>query len=162
MSRSGYTDECDGWELVRWRGAVNSAIRGKRGQAFLNEMVTALDAMQEKRLVSGLLETADGDCCALGAVGLARSMDLTQIDPDDLDAVARTFGIAWAMAAEIMYVNDDDVDDFVWEKVEICGPLRRWESRVRVFRNPSPHADVARWVRMRAWAADHIKKGSQS
>ena len=34
MSRSGYTDECDGWELVRWRGAVNSAIRGKRGQAF--------------------------------------------------------------------------------------------------------------------------------
>ena len=29
MSRSGYTDECDGWELVRWRGAVNSAIRGK-------------------------------------------------------------------------------------------------------------------------------------
>ena len=70
MSRSGYTDECDGWELVRWRGAVNSAIRGKRGQAFLNEMVTALDAMQEKRLVSGLLETGDGDCCALGRSAL--------------------------------------------------------------------------------------------
>ena len=68
-------------------------------------------------------------------------MDLTQIDPDDQETVARTFGIAEAMAAEIMYVNDDDVDDFVLEKVEICGPLRRWESRVRMFRNPSPHAE---------------------
>ena len=89
--QSGYTDECDGWELVRWRGAVNSAIRGKRGQAFLNEMVTALDAMQEKRLVSGLLETGTATAARSGAVGLARSMDLTQIDPDDRETVARTF-----------------------------------------------------------------------
>ena len=44
-------------------------------------------------------------------------MDLTQIDPDDRETVARTFRIAEAMAAEIMYVNDDDVDDFVLEKL---------------------------------------------
>ena len=162
MSRSGYTDECDGWALIRWRGAVQSAIRGKRGQALLVEMVRALDAMPDKRLVSGSLVTEDGDCCALGAVGLARGMaDLAQIDPDDREAVARAFGIAEAMAAEIMDVNDDNGYDWIYTEVEICGPLRRWDSRNQLFRVPSPHADVARWVRMRAWAADHIKKGSQ-
>lgn len=35
MSRSGYSDDCYGWELICWRGAVNSAIKGKRGQSFL-------------------------------------------------------------------------------------------------------------------------------
>ena len=56
MSRSGYVDDmCDEWALIRYRGAVKSAIRGKRGQAFLREMLAALDAMPEKRLISGAL-----------------------------------------------------------------------------------------------------------
>lgn len=56
MSRSGYTDDTeDQWSLIRYRGAVASAIRGARGQAFLREMLTALDAMPEKRLISGAL-----------------------------------------------------------------------------------------------------------
>lgn len=56
MSRSGYVDDmCDQWALIRYRGAVSSAIRGKRGQAFLREMLAALDAMPEKRLISGVL-----------------------------------------------------------------------------------------------------------
>ena len=96
MSRSGYTDECDGWEFVRWRGAVNSAIRGKRGQAFLNEMVTALDAMQEKRLLvrlagdrgRRLLRARGGRPCAQHGPDADR--------PDDRETVARTFGIAEA------------------------------------------------------------------
>lgn len=32
MSRCGYSDDYDQWALIRWRGAVESAIRGKRGQ----------------------------------------------------------------------------------------------------------------------------------
>jgi len=34
MSRSGYVDNGDieQWDLIRWRGAVASAIRGKRGE----------------------------------------------------------------------------------------------------------------------------------
>ena len=31
MSRSGYEDGLEMWDLIRWRGAVASAIRGKRG-----------------------------------------------------------------------------------------------------------------------------------
>jgi hypothetical protein len=42
MSRSGYDDEGD---FGLWRGTVLAAIRGKRGQAFLREMKTAMDAM---------------------------------------------------------------------------------------------------------------------
>jgi hypothetical protein len=45
MSRSGYSDDCSGRELVLWRGAVASALRGRRGQAFLRELVDALDAV---------------------------------------------------------------------------------------------------------------------
>lgn len=41
MSRSGYTDEDDIWAMIRWRGAVTSAIRGKRGQQALREWVAS-------------------------------------------------------------------------------------------------------------------------
>ena len=52
MSRSGYHDGIDQWDLIRWRGAVASAIRGKRGQAFLREMLDALDALPEPKLIA--------------------------------------------------------------------------------------------------------------
>lgn len=45
MSRSGYSDDIDQWDLICWRGAVASAIRGKRGQAFLLEMWKAMTAL---------------------------------------------------------------------------------------------------------------------
>ena len=45
MSRSGYGDDIGQWDLIRWRGAVQSAMCGKRGQAFLKEMLAALDAL---------------------------------------------------------------------------------------------------------------------
>ncbi len=35
MSRSGYSDDCEQGDLIRWRAAVNSAIRGKRIDAAL-------------------------------------------------------------------------------------------------------------------------------
>ena len=44
MSRSGYGDDYgddDPLAIGRWRGAVNSAIRGKRGQQTLREILAA-------------------------------------------------------------------------------------------------------------------------
>lgn len=67
MSRSGYDDDCDGWALIRWRGAVASAIRGRRGQAFLRELAEALDELPKHELIAGVAE-ADGDYCALRSV----------------------------------------------------------------------------------------------
>lgn len=107
MSRSGYVEDMDDkWALIRWRGAVASAIRGKRGQAFLREMLAALEALPAKRLVAWELE-ADGQVCAIGAVGRARGVDMKTLDPEDYDTVAGTFGINTKLAQEIVYMNDE-------------------------------------------------------
>lgn len=107
MSRSGYIDDGeDNWALIRWRGAVASAIRGRRGQAFLRELLADLDAMENKRLIAGELREG-GDVCALGSVGLRRGLKMEDIDPYDYDTVAGTFGVAPALAREIMWLNDE-------------------------------------------------------
>ena len=85
MSRSGYSDsdDFDYWELNLYRANVERAISGKRGQAFLRELIAALDALPEKKLISESLADADG-VCALGSV--ARSRGITDkvvgIDPE--------------------------------------------------------------------------------
>lgn len=109
MSRSGYSDDYgddDPLALGRWRAAVNSAIRGKRGQAFLREMLTAMDALPEKKLISGDL-VKDGCACALGTVALARGLDVSEVDPEDFSAIGPAFGVADAFAREVMFMNDE-------------------------------------------------------
>jgi hypothetical protein len=106
MSRSGYMDDCEQWDLIRWRGQVASAMKGKRGQAFLLEMWRAMQSLPEPKLISEKLE-ADGAVCAIGAVGKMRGVDMSKIDPDDYDAVANAFGIPHQLAQEIMYMNDE-------------------------------------------------------
>lgn len=160
MSRSGYTDDCDGAELNLWRGAVASAINGKRGQALLREIAQALDAMPVKELVANELQ-AEGSYCTLGVVGAARGMDLSRIDPEDREHVAKAFGVAEALAAEVMYENDGHVDDWRYIYVEICGPMRRnspdWGRHVRSVSVPNEHAGAQRWQHMRAWVQKQIK-----
>lgn len=128
MSRSGYTDECDGWDLVRWRGAVSSAIRGERGQKMLRELAEAMDAMPEKILIAEDLH-ADGAYCTLGVLGAARGIDMSSIDPEDRDQVATAFDIAPALAAEVVFENDE-----AW----------------------SDETPEHRWQRMRKWVADNL------
>lgn len=131
MSRSGYSDDIDGWDLIRWRGAVTSAIKGKRGQAFLQEMLAALDAMPNKVLIAESLVEEDGAVCAMGAVALKRGIDVSDVDPYDREEVAQTFGISPAMAAEIAYANDDGS-----------------------WRHVTPEE---RWIRMREWVVAHVQ-----
>ncbi len=130
MSRSGYTDDYEQWQVNLWRAAVGRAIAGKRGQALLCEMLEAFDAMPDKRLISEDL-ISDGRVCALGAVGVKRGMDMSEIDPDDHEAVAAKFGIAHAMACELMYLNDE------------------W--------GPRAETPEQRFVRMRAWVVGKIR-----
>ena len=126
MSRSGYSDDTidDQWAHIRWRGAVSSALRGAKGQAFLKELDAALDALPEKKLVANELE-GDGCFCALGAVGKARGIDFAKIDTYDHESLSKTFGIAPAMAQEIMWINDEaatwrgeDQDAQRWQEVK--------------------------------------------
>lgn len=117
MSRSNYDYDLEPWEIIRWRGAVKSAIRGRRGQSLLREMLNALDALPEKTLIANELE-ADGQFCALGAVGKNRDIDLQSIEPDDYLEVANTFGVAAALVREIAEINDIGSDNALrWKSV---------------------------------------------
>lgn len=129
MSRSDYDDECDGWALIRWRGAVNSAIKGTRGQALLQDMAKALDAMPVKRLIADELISKDGQVCALGAVAQHKGLKVDGIDPENHRDVCSVFNIADALAREIAYENDE-----VW--------------------GATPEQ---RWTRMRAWVNENLK-----
>ncbi len=130
MTRSGYSDDCEDVQL--WRGAVNNAISGKRGQTFLRDLVVSLDAMPEKRLIKSAL-VADNGCCAMGAVAVYRDIDTSEVDAFDPDNVAAVFNIAPAMAAEIAFENDE-----------------------HDFYHGSDETPEQRWTRMRAWAADNL------
>jgi hypothetical protein len=71
-------------------------------------MLQAMSALPEHKLIDGDLEN-DGAVCAIGAVGKARGIDMTGIDVEDRDMIAKVFGIAPALAAEIVYMNDEAV-----------------------------------------------------
>lgn len=158
MSRSGYRDDCDGWALIRWRGAVKQAISGARGQAMLRELVQALDSLPEKQLATGTLVTADGDYCTLGALGRARGMDMASIDQEDREAVAKAFGVAEALVAEIMYMNDEEgPQEQIAFNFVVCGPMRQWESHTQLRWRRNPQAGAVRWSQMRAWAVANLK-----
>lgn len=136
MNRSGYSEDYDGGDepyanaLDLYRGAVRSALGGKRGQAFLREMLEALDAMPQKRLTDYYLQRQNGDVCAIGCVGVRRGTKMDDLDPEEADKIAKRFGIAECMVREIESVNDDDfgvfatlTDEQRFEKV------RRWVVR---------------------------------
>jgi hypothetical protein len=166
MSRSGYSDDLDPLALGRWRQAVRRAVEGKRGQALLRELIEALDAMEDKRLYPGSFATADGEFCTLGALGARRGLRMDDLgdeeycDPEDVGA---RFGIARAMAAEIMWLNDEGLDaGGRWVRHELCGPLWRTDARVRhewVY-DIDDHA-TRRWQAMRAWAVSHLTKPAE-
>ncbi len=132
MSRSGYSDGLDQWALIKWRGQVASAMRGKRGQAFLRDLAAALDAMPAKRLVAYDLIDATGAVCALGAVGLRRGLAVKQFDPEDHEQLAGAFDIASQLVQEIEFENDLDFH----------------------YLRETPEE---RWIRMRQWVAAGIR-----
>jgi hypothetical protein len=134
MGRSGYNEDgdYDQWLNIMWRGQVASAIRGKRGQAFLRELIDALDALPEKVLVEGELQNKDGQVCALGAVGLKRGIDVSPFDVFDYDTLSGVFGVAHQMIQEIEWMNDECVY--------------------------GENKDARRWEQMRQWAVNNLKR----
>lgn len=133
MSRSGYTDDDDNNTLGLYRGNIRRAKRGKRGQQFLRDLVAALDAMPEKRLIRGDLETDEGAVCALGALRKAKGAALEPLRESDWDALGEAFNVAPMLTREVMFENDGDLGYF--------------------DRDETPEQ---RWQRMRKWAAANI------
>jgi hypothetical protein len=110
---------------------VTSAIRGKRGQEFLRELASTLDAMPEKRLIQNEL-VQNGEFCTLGVIGAKRGLNMAQLDPDSYDAIADKLGIAHQLVQEIEWENDEGV----WGDKET--PENRWK-------------------RMRAWVESQLR-----
>jgi hypothetical protein len=127
MSRSGYSDD-GGTEL--YRANIDRALKGKRGQDFLKELVKALDALPNKRLIAGDL-SREGEVCAIGALGLYKNIDIVDIDPEDPQRVAKMFNVSESMAREVVFENDE-----------------------ATYTIETPEA---RWQRMRNWAVALIK-----
>lgn len=134
MSRSGYTDDYEGEApLEFYRQAVHRAATGYRGQHLLRKLRDALDAMPVKRLIANAIKDETGGVCALGAL----DPNAPAYDPDgdnDWDDghardLAAHFNIAHALAAEIVYMNDEFME----------------------WRTPEE-----RWTRMRAWVEEQI------
>ncbi len=138
MSRSGYSEDFgdDGQSLGLYRASVARAINGKRGQTFLREMAEALDAMPVKELITGEVVSAEGCVCAIGAVAVARKMDVTTLDIHDGDDVGKAFGVARSLACEIAFENDDGFG----------------------FKVETP---AQRWTRMRAWVGRQLRRSSE-
>lgn len=136
MSRSGYSDDCDDdYPVQLYRGAVRQAIRGRRGQSLLLKLRDALDAMSVKRLIANEIQDESGDVCALGALdrNAPRATkdeygEFDDYDGEQADKLAKHFGISHALAAEIVYMNDE---------------FQNW-------RTPEETPE-ARWIRMRKW-----------
>lgn len=109
MNRSGYDDydgDVDTWSFIRWRGAVNSASNGKRGQRFFIELLDALDSLPEKRLIADRLQH-NGEFCALGVLGQAKGLNFEKLTTHDSHYVADAFDIADALAREVVFMNDE-------------------------------------------------------
>lgn len=127
MSRSGYSDDYE--YIGLYRHAVDRSFNGARGQAFLRKLAAALDALPVKALITDAVRDDAGNVCALGAV-----------DPSaegyDAEELARHFGIARAMAAEIVYKNDE------------------YHTQYYSFR--TPETPEQRWTRMCEWVRSKL------
>ena len=131
MSRSGYSDDYDGdHPIALYRQAVRRATMGYRGQHLLRRLRMALDAMPEKRLIDGAIKDKAGNVCALGAVD-ATAPAYDEDDDQHAEKLGKHFGIATALAAEIVFMNDE----------------AEWR----------PETPEERWTRMRKWVDEQIR-----
>lgn len=130
MSRSNYSEDTDdNWQWIKWRGTVQSALRGRRGQAFLYEMLHAMHALPEHKLIANDLQS-DCGVCAIASIGKARGVDMSDLDPEDYYGIATKFGVSAALVREIEFVNDEE--------------------------GPHNEAPEARFVRVRRWIESQI------
>jgi hypothetical protein len=141
MSRYCDSDDYDWepWMEGQAAGAMRSAIRGRRGQQLLRDLIAGLDALPVPELAAGALEDPETGCvCALGAVRLQRGAKAVPLrfDPDDPDIdwrdLAEPFDISETLAHAVVSENE-------------YGSKRNDEQSRRM-----------RWRSVRAWAVGHL------
>ena len=146
MSRYCSDDDYDyePWMEGQAAGAMRSAIRGRRGQRLLRDLIAGLDALPVPELAAGSLEDPETGCvCALGAVRMQRGAEAVPLrfDPNDPDVgwrdLAQPYDISETLAHAVICQNE-------------YGDERNDESSRR-----------RRWRSVRAWAMGHLIKPPQ-
>ena len=135
MNRVNYQEDATPWEFLRYRGAVLSAIKGKRGQKLLKDLLEAFDSMQIKELVANELQGESG-VCTLGCIAKAKGMDWSNWNDFKSDIISKELNIAKSLVNEIAFEND-----------EIC-----------YFDKDSEKTRKKRWQKMRTWVERKITK----
>lgn len=168
MSRSSYSDDCDGWELNLYRGNVWRSMRGKAGQARLRELRDSLLALPVKELQAETFAAGTKEApkvCALGAWAVQRTGDPSAAaalvrDPDYDAETAQDLGKhGWPrlVVLETIYVNDEHRT----VGHERCGPLDRHEA-YRYYHQSwpavyyEPETPAERYARVLGWVNEHI------
>lgn len=141
MSRYCDSDDYDWepWMEGQAAGAMRSAIRGRRGQQLLRDLIAGLDALPVQELAAGSLVDPETGCvCALGAVRIQRGanavpLDFDPTDPDiDWRDLAKPFDISETLAHAVISENE-------------YGSRRNDEQSRR-----------RRWQSVRAWAVGNL------
>lgn len=125
--RINYSDDEDyPGQFNLWQANCNRSIKGKQGQAALRELEAALLALPEKRLISGELQDADGEVCAIGAVAKHRGIT-PESDPEEMEEVGIELGFPRMVAWKIVALNDLEIDDhYVQGKLVPYTPEERY------------------------------------
>ena len=146
MTRYCDSDDYDyePWMEGQAAGAMRSAIRGRRGQRLLRDLIAGLDALPVPELAAGSLEDPETGCvCALGAVRIQRGAEAVPLrfDPTDPDVnwrdLAQSFDISETLANAVISQNE-------------YGNERNDEQSRRL-----------RWQSVRAWAVGNLTKPPQ-
>lgn len=167
MNRSGYYDDCeDPLEHGRWRAQVRSATRGKRGQKLLRDMLAALDAMPEKRLIAYELEVshavdlehAERWAEIRGDLGLAYYFEniLKRCEGARNGDVCALGALGKVRGLDMRGLNPD-APEAVAHAFDVAEQL----AREIVFMNDEywgRETPEQRWQRMRGWVASQISE----
>ena len=153
MSRYDGSDDCDDyWQLNmgRWERNSRAVLKSGRGKKALADLITALEALPQRRLISErvavLTNPGAEDChvsevCAVGAYAHFKGIDLTTwvgedgAVADETDTSLRETawlgeqaGMAFTLAWNLGYLNDYTLKD--------CTPEERWQ---RVYEWATEH-----------------------
>lgn len=108
---------------------ISAEADAKHAQRWA-EIVKCDPAEYFERVLQRAPGVKDGDVCALGALGKARGLDMSDLDPEDPDTVAGAFDVASPLVREIVYMNDEcssysETPEQRWQR------MRRWvESQI--------------------------------
>lgn len=137
MSRFYEADGENPAENLYWPN-LRRACRSKRGQRVLREVVEALLALPQRRLIANAIKEPSGEVCAVGAVAQYKGVDLGEYregDQEDTIQIGESIGMGRMIPWHLGFMNDTQLpglepwelerakrngNPFVWSEQKQC------------------------------------------